>query len=339
MLSLNAAFEAVLREAHALYECSRYGDAAILYERALTTSCGREEQRLRAKSRFGDCLRLTGRPTEALVLFAEVYLVAKNQADYYYQAYYAFCSQIDTLRTMLDDGLIETAANSAKRLELVNKGLQWLYDIGQERWRHWLLFLRADALRDGQQALDAAEEAYRLKRDDLHGPGYDLAVYARKVAECARLLGCAERGFQVLDEVQESHMVPLARQNVLMERVRLLRALRPPQLAEALDVARSVIELSDQIQSTRHGLLCHAELAACAIQANSLTEAADALGVVRDTAFRDETADRHFLLTETRATFRKCQALLAVQDHYLAKNLKQKLTDWLEELEQADSKP
>jgi tetratricopeptide (TPR) repeat protein len=331
-------FETLNRLARNLREASRFVDAAALFERALRATGGTERDRLWAKFSLGECLRLSGRFTEALANFGEVYAAARDRVEFHELAYRSFYGQIETLRLIQEAGETETQANLTRRLELVEEGLSWLRDIGREEWRHALLYLQSGALQslgEIEQALDAAEEAYRLAKKDPGGPGYYLGVHVRQAARCARRLGHYERALQALDEVEGSDMSPLTRAQVLCERVRVLRAMEPPRVMEALDAARRMARMTDEIQEARERLLDYAELAYAAAAAHSFAEAQDALSVVREVALKDETFDRPFLLREARRAFQKVRDDLAEEEDKTARELQKTLAEWLEEIEQA----
>ena len=162
-------FDTLYRQAEALRWTSRYQDAATLYERALRALGGTEVDRCWAKFWLAVSLGNLGRRPEALAHHGELYAATKNRIEFHELAYRTFFSQIQEFSMIQYNlGTGTEAANVNKRLELIAEGLAWLQDIGREEWRHALLLERAKALedaRDLEQALDVAEEAYRINQE------------------------------------------------------------------------------------------------------------------------------------------------------------------------------
>jgi len=338
MLFEDEEFKTLYRRAKDFRDIDRYADAATLYERALRTTGGTEEERLWAKHGLGDCFYTLGQYTEALAHYGEVYVTAKEQAEFHELAYHSFYSQIEILRKLQEAERTETNANLNKRLELVEEGLRWLRDIGRETWRHALLLHRADALwalGEREQALDAVEEAYRLVKEFGKSPGYTLAAYAKELTNYARQLGRYERCLQILDETEESDMDPLDRVLILVARAQVLREMEPPRLAEAIDAARRAVRLVDEIQVPRERLHAYADLVDCTIAVNSFAEVKDALRVVREVALENETLDRPYFLRYARDSFQRNRNALAGEEDKAARELCQLLSEWLEEVKQA----
>jgi hypothetical protein len=209
-------------------------------------------------------------------------------------------NQIQQLRLIQQSlGTKTEVANINKRLELIAEGLAWLRAIGREEWRHALLLERAEALDDAgdlERALDTAEEAYSIAQETPTGPGYVWELHAQQVASLARRCGHPERALQVLDDIAGNYEFPDAEVRMLGERVRVLRAFDPPRLAEAINVARRLARLSQEIQAPLDTLLAHVEIADCAIAAQSFAEALEALRMVRQIALNDTSFERPCLL-------------------------------------------
>jgi hypothetical protein len=188
---------------------------------------------------------------------------------------------------------------------------------------------------DLEQALDVAEEAYRIKQEARTGPNYASEAYPRLVAHLARCCGHPERALQVLDSIAGNYTYPRGEVQVLEERVRVLRAFDPPRLAEAIDVARRLARLSQEIQDPLSTLLAHDEVAECAIAAQSFAEALEALRTVRQIALDDASFERSFLLRGAQDALQRAQRALAKHDDAEAQTLSQTLETWLDELQQA----
>ena len=332
-------FDTLYRQADELRGMSRYRDAALLYERALRAPGGTEEDRCWAKLWLAHSLSVLGRRPEALAHYGELYAATKDRVEFHGFAYRGFHHQIQEIWLIQQNlGAKTEAANINKRLELIAEGLAWLRDIGREEWRHALLLERAKALDDAddlEQALDVAEEAYRIKQESGTSPGYVLEAYARKVAELARRCGHPERALQVLDDIVEHYIEPRGEVLVLEERVRVLRAFDPPRLTEAIDVARHLARLSQEIQDPLSMLFAHDEVADCAIAARSFAEALEALRTVRQIALDDASFERPYLLREAQDSLQRAQRALADHDDAEAQTLSHTLDTWLEELQQA----
>lgn len=320
-----------------LYITNLFADAAVLYARALDTTGGTEVDRLQAKENLSECLRHIGRYTEAIAHFGEVYAAAKD-CEHHELAYRSLVQQIRSLDLLQEAQESNTHANLNRQKELIEEGLCWLRDIGRENWRHMLLLHLAyvlESLDKTEDAFDVAEEAYRLRKKGFGQPGWVLSDHACQVARFACILGSYERSFQVLDEIEESKMVPVERVRVLLARVQVLRAIDPPRLTEALEAARRAARITDEIQRPRESLFAYQELAGIAIAVRSFAEAANALHEVRRIALDDESLDRPFLLREARNAFRKARNELAEENDKGARKLYQKLSEWLEEIEEA----
>ena len=320
-----------------LYETSQFADAAVLYERALQAPAGTEEKRLRAKFWLGDCFRMLGWYTKALVHYDEVYMAVRDRDEFFELAYYSFSFQIMALRLIQEaEGTNGHHANLTRRLELVEEGLRWLHDIGREEWRHTLLYEQAfvfESLGEMERALEVAEEAYRTCKR-FGGPGFNLGVYAIQAAMFARLLGQYDRDFQVFDEVGGS-ITACTEIQMLTERIRLLRAVQPPQLVQAQEAARKLAWEAKDIQRPRVKVFAYVEVALSAISVGSFRDAFDALRVVRQIALKDKTFDRSFLLREAQNTFRKSRDALFGKDDKVASKLFRTVSKWLEETKQA----
>jgi tetratricopeptide (TPR) repeat protein len=332
-------FDTLYRQADKLRDMSRHQDAAALYERALRAPGGMEEDRFWAKYWWAESLTILGRGPEALAHYGELYAATKDRVEFHELAYRAFFSQIQELWVIQQDlGTKTETVNVNKRLELIAEGLAWLRDIGREEWRHALLLERAKALDhagDLEQALDVAEEAYRIKQEARTGPSYASEAYPRLVAHLARCCGHPERALQVLDSIAGNYTYPRGEVQVLEERVRVLRAFDPPRLAEAIDVARRLARLSQEIQDPLSTLLAHDEVAECAIAAQSFAEALEALRTVRQIALDDASFERSFLLRGAQDALQRAQRALAKHDDAEAQTLSQTLETWLDELQQA----
>jgi tetratricopeptide (TPR) repeat protein len=332
-------FGTLYRQARALRYMSRNQDAAALYERALRAPGATEADRCWAKFWLADSLNTSGRRLEALAHYGELYAATKDRVEFYELAYRTFFAQIQQLWMIQQSLGTETeAANVNKCLKLIAEGLAWLHDIGREEWRHALLLERAKALNDAgdlEQALDVAEEAYRINQEVRTGPGYVSDYYASWVARLARRCGYPERALQVLDDIAGNYEHLRDEVLVLEERVRVLRAFDPPRLAEAIDVARRLARLSQEIQGPRDKLFAHNEVADCAIAAQSFAEALEALRTVRQIALDDTSFDRPYLLRQAQDALQRAQQALAKHDDTEAQTLSQTLATWLEELQQA----
>jgi tetratricopeptide (TPR) repeat protein len=332
-------FDTLYRQAGELRNMSRHQDAATFYERALRAPGGTEADRCWAKFWLADSLSILGRPPEALAHYGELYAATKNRVEFHELAYRAFHNQIQELWLVQQNlGTRTEVANVNKRLELIAEGLAWLRDIGREEWRHALLWERAEALDDAgdlEQALDIAEEAYRISQEARTGPGYVLEGYARQVARLARRCGRPEHALQVLDDIAGNYTSPRSEVIGLEEYVRVLRAFDPPRLAEAIDVARRLARLSREIQAPLSTLLAHDLIADCAIAAQSFAEALEALRTVRQIALDDVSFERAYLLRQAQNALRRAQRALADHDDTEAQTLSQTLETWLEELQQA----
>ena len=149
----------------------------------------------------------------------------------------------------------------------------------------------------------------------------------------ARRCGHPERALQVLDGIAGNYEHLRDEVLVLEERMRVLRAFDPPRLAEAIDVARRLVRLTQEIQGPLDRLFAHNEVADCAIAAQSFAEALEALRTVRQIALDDASFQRPYLLRQAQDALQRAQRALAKHDD--AKALSQTLAAWLEELQQA----
>jgi tetratricopeptide (TPR) repeat protein len=332
-------FDTLYRQAQALRRMSRNKDAATLYERALRVPGGTEEDRFWAKLWLAESLSILGRRPEALAHDGELYAATKDRIEFHELAYRGFHHQIQELGLIQRNlGTRTEEANINTRLELIAEGLAWLRDIGREEWRHALLLERAKALEDAddlEQALDVAEEAYRIEQGAGTSLGYVSDYYAWWVARLARRCGHPERALQVLDDITGNYTHLRDEVLVLEERVRVLRAFDPPRLAEAIDVARRLVRLSQEIQGPSDRLFAHDEVADCAIAAQSFAEALEALRTVRQIALDNASFERPYLLRRAQDALQRAQRALAEHDNAEAQTLSQTLETWLAELQQA----
>jgi tetratricopeptide (TPR) repeat protein len=293
-------FETVYQQAERLREASLYADALLLYERALRAPGGSDLDRLSAKFWASECLSLLGRATEAIALQSELYLECWNRPEFYKIAFYALYRQIEALVDLQWGELSTTKATAL--LKLADDGLRWLRDIGYEDWRPALLVTRArilEELKDSSGALDACEEAYRVDKE-FDPPGFVRGAYAKNVARYARLLGHHIRALEVLEEMTSRTMAPLERSGILIERVRVLQAMGSAKTLEALEAARQLVGVAEQLQTPLERLLAHGEMAICAGKAGSLAEARHALEMLLDIALNDRTVSRAGMLREAR---------------------------------------
>ena len=306
MLTDSDDFATLYREANLLRKASRFADAAKLYERALQAGGGTEEERLEAGVPLAECLLMTGQHTEGLAHLSELYTATHDRPGFESIAYRALYYKVDALRNL--EGSV-TEPNYERRLQIIEDGLRWLHDIAHEEWRHALLVMKSYVLA-GQlklaEALDAAEEAYRLRKAGV-GPGYNIGVYARRVSDCARALDQVDRGLAVLEETEEVDLSSVTRAQLLVERVRLLLAAKPPRLVEAMEAARKAARLREDLQAPRTQLLLDIVLAQAAAEAGSYPEAMGSLRAGHDYTMKDDSLDRGWLLREER------KALLAIQ--------------------------
>jgi len=324
-------------QARDLYEASRFADAAVLYERALQAHGSTEENRLRAKFWLGDCFRLLGRYPEALAHYDDVYASVRDRKEFHELAYYSYSFQIIVLRLIQEaEETNEHPVNLTRRLELVEKGLHWLHDIGHEEWRHTLLYEQAFALAsldNTERALDTAEEAYRTC-EKFGGPGFNLGVYATQIAMFARYLDHHQRALQVLDELGGGVTTCTGIQ-MTIERIRLLRAVQPPQLIQALEAARRLAAEAKNIQRPRVKLFAYGEVVHSTLAVGSFHDASDALRVVSQIALKDETFDRPFLLREAKDIFRETKEAMLGNEDGEARRIYRSVSKWLRETKQA----
>jgi hypothetical protein len=108
---------------------------------------------------------------------------------------------------------------------------------------------------------------------------------------------------EVLDEMNGRTESPLDALGVEVERVRTLKAMGASRRSEALDTARRVQLIADQLQSNLEKLLGYAELAEAAAAANSSEESRSALSVVRRLAAAEQSGDRGTMLREASRVF------------------------------------
>jgi tetratricopeptide (TPR) repeat protein len=319
-------FDELIAQADSLREAGLYADALRLYERALRGSGGGNRERLWARNWAGVCLRLAGRYPEALIRMGELYLETYNQAETYELAFRSLLEQLESISALQRSNDTATDENLKKRLDMVEEGLRWLRDIGKETWRPALLSNRAETLLvlgESEQALDAAEEAYRVAKQ-FNPPGFPLGYLAKEVARIASWLGRHNRAIEVLEEMNGREIDGLSQLGIAIERVRTLGRMGPDTASEALLAARDLTRLADQIQTEFNRQLCYIELAKAAVAASSLAEARDALGVVHDMALASQTGDRAAMLRESRDLFEE-----------LEEQFPDLLPAWKEETEQA----
>jgi hypothetical protein len=105
---------------------------------------------------------------------------------------------------------------------------------------------------------------------------------------------------EVLEEMTSRTMAPLERSGILVERVRVLRAMGSDKTLEALEAARQLVRVAEQQQTPLNRLLAHGEMAICAGQAGSLVEAKHALQMLLDIALNDRTVSRATTLRAAR---------------------------------------
>jgi tetratricopeptide (TPR) repeat protein len=293
-------FETLYQQANKLREASLYSDALLLYERALRAPGGSDLDRLWARYWASDCLFFLGRATETIALQSELYLECWNRPESYEIAFRALFGQIDTLVRLQPSDLSTTKATAL--LKLADDGLRWLRDIGHEDWRPALLVIRAnilEQLKDSSGALEACEEAYRVAKE-FDPPGFVRGFYAQNVARYARFLGHHIRALEVLEEMTSRTMTPLERSGILLERVRVLQAMGSDKTLEALEAARQLVRVAEQVQTLYSRLLAHGEMAICAGKAGSLAEARHALQMLLDIALNVRTVSRARMLRAAR---------------------------------------
>jgi hypothetical protein len=98
-------------------------------------------------------------------------------------------------------------------------------------------------------------------------------------------------------------VTPLESLGIEVERVRTLREMGPGRISEALDAARRLQRIADQVQSDFVKLLAYTELAETAAAANSWEESRNALSVIRQLALTNQTGDRGAMLDEASRVF------------------------------------
>jgi tetratricopeptide (TPR) repeat protein len=314
MASKTDEFEIFYRQANKLREADLYSDALLLYERALRAAGGTDLDRLWARYWVSDCLSLLGRATEAIALQSELYLECWNRPESYEIAFRALFGQIDALVELQWGELSTTKA--AALLKLADDGLRWLRDIGHEDWRPTLLVIRSkilEQLKDSSGALDACEEAYRVAKE-FNPPGFVRGSYATHVARHARSLGHHTRALEVLEEMTSRTLALLERLGILVERVRVLHAMGSDKTLEALEAARQLVRVAEQLQTPLGRLLAQGEMAICAAQAGSLVEARHALQMLLDIALNDRTVSRAGMLREARIYLTELSKALPVSE-------------------------
>jgi tetratricopeptide (TPR) repeat protein len=307
-------FEILYQQANKLRGADLHSDALLLYERALRAPGSSGLDRLWAKYWVSDCFFLLGRATEAIALQSELYLECWNRPESYEIAFRALYRQIDTLVRLQSGELSTTKATTL--LKLADDGLRWLRDIGHEDWRPALLVIRAsilEELEDSSGALDACEEAYRVDKE-FNPPGFVRGFYAQNVARYARLLGHHTRALEVLEEMTSRTMSPLERLGILVGRARVLQAMGSDKTLEALEAARQLVRVAEQLQTQYDRLIAHGEMAICAGQAGSLVEARHALQMLLDVALNDRTVSRARMLREARIYLTSLSKALPVSE-------------------------
>jgi tetratricopeptide (TPR) repeat protein len=325
-------FSEVYNKAFQNYDQSRFVDAATLFMQASNLPGITESENLLARRWLGASYYITGRYSEAISQFDDILKICKHDERYYVLACDTFQFQIHTFVAIAD--IIRTKEKYNQVLSEVEKVLIWMKDVHHDRDRHCILLDKARVLGkmgNIEKAFDIAEEAYAEKKS-FHG-GYYSGYYIKVLAKYARLQGYPNRARQVLEEFHEERSDPHTRVQILIEWLRLILEMTPPNISEAMATAKKMHYLMKNIQSPLNKLVAHGEVGLAYIRAGLFTDAQAAFQFVRDSAVLDEQNHQRLLLIRAQE-YMTCAGNLLIQDTTpYAVNLKTHLSEFSKEFD------
>ena len=332
-------FLALGQKAMSLRDKSRHLEAVAVLKDALLphTYGGTIGDRLYAQFLLADSLGKVGRLCEGMELLSEVH--NRSRALRYYElAYDSFETYIDLARIVHESGGAANPQDVEDRLTLIDRGLQWLHEIGKPAWRHALLLHKALALLsidDCHEARRCAAEAYSLvKVSGSTQRGYGVVSYAITLIKCERLRGDYDAAFALFRELDDCAMSSLGKLRLRTEWIRLSREARSTDGAAVYEAAKQLAESSREVQAVRDVLVCHIEVAHCAVLAELYADAARAVDTIQDIAQHSARDQRVWLLWKADRGFRSIASALEGNMASRARQLAERLKGCIETMKQ-----
>ena len=328
-------FNALSKQAHKLRVAGRTAEALALFEKASRAKGGSDFDRLSVTLSISECCLFLGETLRAIELQRELYRECVHRPAF---QEIAFRGLFLLVHSAVQHHWGEFSPAQGKGLlKLVDNGLRWLKEIGKEKWRPALLRVRSqvfEEMKNIKGALADSEEAFRGAKE-FHPPGFLPGFYAAAISRYARLLGNFQRAAEVLAEVENLSTDPIELYSILLERARLLRALGKDRAVDALETARQLRQLADEIESPVDKVLAYGELAVCAAKARSPFETTPALTLLLSVALDNHGGVRGRLLHDTHTYLNLVSTELESTKTAQATVLKANILAWKAEVEAA----
>jgi tetratricopeptide (TPR) repeat protein len=218
-------FFVLYNQGRSLQKLDRNADAAVLFEQAISKSKPVDSDRIRTCYDLGMCYYHLGDFPKASVYFSDVYAKTKDQKPLHRIGYLAYCYQLIILRWII--AITQDNTRLQRQRVLIEEGLQCLHDGEKDVWRAPLLIEKAvvcEILGEYQQALDYAEESFRLAQDP-HSVSWAIGYHAMFVSRYARYLGDFDRCQSVLGEGLANCSTQYTKIQVQTELIRVLSSL------------------------------------------------------------------------------------------------------------------
>ena len=307
-----------------LYNASRFGDAAILFRRAMEVQDTSTPTDILAKFWLGNSLKLIGDYREAIVCLSEVYADCKDEPEDSYHAMHSLAWIINCFLNLYN--VDESYCDLGEVLVMSDRVLEEIDNRDMNHLRSQLLLDRATMLTllgRYEEALEEAEEAYLAKKRYISG--YYQGAYLRIIAHNARKLGDTDRAREVLDEYRSFLNDAYTSIFVLAEKIRLAHAVAPPDLPRAVDDARCMRVLGRDVQSHKAIRENYGDAGYTFVATDLLPEALETFRILGD-AWKEPPLQRTYLKQEADALITRTLDILGPSGGEPARELSGYLT-------------
>jgi tetratricopeptide (TPR) repeat protein len=248
---------------------------------------------------------------KASVYFSDVYVKTKDQKPVHRVGYLAYCYQLIILRWII----VITRDNTRlqRQCVLIEEGLQRLHDNEKDAWRAPLLIEKAivcEILGEHQQALDYAEESFRLAQDPF-SVSWAIGYHALFVSRYARYFGGYDRCQCALEEGLANCGDQYTKIQIQTEFLRVLSLISSEYSGNLVEQARLLAQNVNYLTSNRPKIEAWIEITDIFAKTGNYGEMITGLKNVRSIAIEDPNFHCRYLQNEAIKCFRKCLNMLS----------------------------
>jgi len=311
----------------------RNADAAVLYEQAISKSKPVDSDRIRTCYDLGMCYYHLGDFPKASVYFSDVYFKTKDQKPVHRVGYLAYCYQLIILRWII--AITRDNTRLQRQCVLIEEGLQRLHDNEKDAWRAPLLIEKAivcEILGEHQQALDYAEESFRLAQDPF-SVSWAIGYHAMFVSRYARYFGDFNRCQYVLEEGIANCSTHYTKIQIQTELLRVLSSISSECSENLVEQARLLAQNVNALTSNRPKIEAWIEITGIFAKTGNYSEMMTGLKNVRSIAIEDPSFHCGYLQNEAIECFRMCLNILSDVAGKKNQRLEEMLRSWIDEMQ------